>query len=792
MAASYRALFERSPHAQVVVDANGVIELANARSGEFFGCGPDDLVGREIESLVPDWFRLIDGDHLPARDDAEATDGSRELVRGVLHDGTERLLGLDLCELVTPDGPATLAVITDEQHGVREHRQDETTRALHAELAARTAAHTESERRLRISLDAERNLLVESQEQQRRLDVSLRAAGMGTFEWDVVTNHVTFDERSGVIIGLDVDSLSAEQLLEVLEPTDRDRIIAAVRTAVDRGEPDDAVFRVGRHGVGAAAGPRWVHGWGQPVQGDDGAVRKLVGVLQDVTSEREERRLVEEREQRLQLVLDVTVSGVFDWDVAEGSITFSDSWYASIGIEPADLDTDDWDWERIVHPDDWPAMARHTRDLIDGTAVDYTFDLRLRSKEGSWRWARLAAQAVERDAHGRALRIIGADTDISAQRTMEQQLVHSAKMQSLGEFAGGIAHDFNNVMAIVRGHTEFLIRGDCDEADTTRRLTSIERAVDRASSLVGELMLLGRPSTDNPVVVDLTDHLRATASSWSTFLGDDIAIELDLDDEPVLVRIDASRLDALLLNLASNSRDALPEGGILRIAAQRRVDGDQQSAELTMSDDGVGIDPASLETLFEPFFTTKAPGVGTGLGLATTYTTVSQAGGTISAVSELGVGTTITISLPLAEAGASATVADTPVIGSGATGSGVTWPGSILVVEDEAEILQLNADVLRLAGHRVYEALNGEEALEILSGGADIDVMVTDVAMPEMSGPRLAARVRERWPQIRVLFVSGHAAPFGTDAIDPTRLLTKPISAAALTRAVSDALDEVG
>lgn len=608
---------------------------------------------------------------------------------------------------------------------------------------------------------------------------------MGTCELNFLTDRVSYDDRAGEILGLGDETTTNAELLDIVSDLDREQVAAAVGSAIQQREPCDAVFRID---VGVGAQPRWVHGWGQPIEDETGVVRKIVGVLQDVTEERQARRRIEEREERLKLVLDATVTGVFDWDLRRQSITFSDNWFDSIGFASGDLDTRPWAWERIVHPDDWPGLQRLIEAHVEAIDAVFSGELRLRCKDGTWRWARITARAVDRDDLGRAQRVIGAETDISDQRLLEQQLVHSAKMQSLGEFAGGIAHDFNNVMAIVRGHTEFLLRRDAAADDIERRLTSIDRAVDRASSLVRELMLLGRPATDNPVVVDLTEHIRATATSWPTFLGDDVLLSLDLSDEPVPVRIDVSRLDAVLLNIAANSRDAMPDGGSFRITLRRRTSEDGTIlAIIEMTDDGIGMDDATLMPLFDPFFTTKAPGVGTGLGLATSYTTVNQAGGTIVAESDVGVGTTISISLPIVE--------PSPRGADERSQSELRWTprASILVVEDEAEILELNADVLRLAGHRVFEALNGHEALEILGGGAEIDLLLTDAVMPGMSGPQLVSRVRRHVPNIRVLYLSGYAeATHATEAIEPNELLTKPISSDDLVRAVSVALQREG
>lgn len=898
----YRSFFEQSPDAQVVVDANGVIERLNRRAEELFGYAEGELVGSEVEVLVPERLRAIHRAHRSGLFEAPAVGRLRPLVHGRRRDGSEMAIGVNLNSVEYVSGRRTLATIRDidgwadafntqaafdeapiamalvevaadgdriirsanralaellgqrgeelvgqslrelthdedravsdvaaaevldgttefggrkryRRHDGRhvwvdvyariisssgavrlalvhvldvedrvtiEERQRELAERLEDEVAERTMAHAESERRLRLSLTVERDLLLESQEQQQRLDMSLRAAGMGTCEIDLLTGAVTYDLHAGEILGLGNDLISNASLLDIIHADDRDTSIETMRRAVEDHLPFDTVFRITRDD----ATVRWVHGWGQPVDDGLGDIRKVVGVLQDVTEEHEARRLVEERQQRLQLVLDATVTGTFDWDLRRSSIVFSENWIDSIGYGPDELDLDHWNWQRIVHPDDFVEASHLLATHLAGQSPTFGLDVRLRHKDGSWRWARVAARVVERDETGRVRRIIGAETDISGQRTLEQQLAHAATMHSLGEFAGGIAHDFNNVMAIVRGHTEALMQLRLGDDDVDRRLASIDRAVGRASSLVRELMLLARPATDNPVVIDLAAHVNAAAVTWMMFLGVDVVLVLDLDEGTFPVRIDASRLDSALLNIAANARDAMPDGGKLQITLRRCVDTQgRRFAEIAMIDEGIGMDAETLGALFEPFFTTKGPGVGTGLGLATSHTTVTQAGGMISAVSERGVGTTITMALPIADVDVAPD--PTPIESARIESSGA----SILIVEDEAELVELNADVLRLAGHRVHEALDGIEALEIVASGAQIDLLLTDAVMPVMSGRALAAAVREQLPGVRVLFLSGYApSPDATDEFGASQFLAKPIGADDLVRAVAAAL----
>ncbi|MEZ5230440.1 MAG: response regulator [Acidimicrobiales bacterium] len=491
----------------------------------------------------------------------------------------------------------------------------------------------------------------------------------------------------------------------------------------------------------------------------------------------------------MELVLDATKAAVGEWNMLDGTLLLSDSWYRLLGYEPGTVDLTDGPWQAWVHPDDWPELQRllEESEAAGQRLVEHT--LRVRHRDGTWRWNRYRGVATEWTDAGRPARMLGIALDVTEQRSLEQQLVHSAKMQSLGAFAGGIAHDFNNVLAIVQGHTEALERSSQVQPltdDQLARIEAIQRAVRRATSLVRSLMLLNRPSATSGKVTDLADLLHRTAASLPYLLGEDVRLDVTVPPYPVVVPVDEGRLEAALLNLAANARDAMPAGGTLTMVLDAGDD-PTPSAVLRVTDTGVGMDDNTLASIFEPFFTTKMPGVGTGLGMATTYATITEANGTITATSTPGNGATITIVLPIVPVTTSAEqvppMLPTPLRPS----------TSLLVVEDEAELLELTTELLEDQQFRVHSALDADEALETLERYDDIALVITDAVMPGMSGPELASIIRERWPQIPLLFMSGYSVespatlPFGDDHV-----LTKPVTSEALIEAVARVLQPDG
>lgn len=379
----------------------------------------------------------------------------------------------------------------------------------------------------------------------------------------------------------------------------------------------------------------------------------------------------------------------------------------------------------------------------------------------------------------------------------QEQFVQAQKMEAVGRLAGGVAHDFNNLLTIIMGRIQ-LQRMRLPAAHPMRRdFDLMQSAAERAATLTRQLLAFSRQQILQPQVLDLNALVHEISQLLRRLIGEDIALVTVLDPTLGQVRADSGQLGQVLLNLAINARDAMPRGGQLTLetANVTREEDDERDAprippgqyvQLQVSDTGVGMDATVQAHLFEPFFTTKEVGKGTGLGLATVYGIVTQSGGDITVDSALGRGTTFTLSLPRVDAAPTASPA-------GQTPTALTGePATILVVEDETDVQELVADILTAAGYRVLSASNGAEAFQRCAHhtGA-IDLLLTDVVMPGMSGHELAVQMLQRWPQIKVLYMSGYTdemlGRYGV--VDPSlAFLEKPFSPESLRRKIREVL----
>jgi PAS domain S-box-containing protein len=402
------------------------------------------------------------------------------------------------------------------------------------------------------------------------------------------------------------------------------------------------------------------------------------------------------------------------------------------------------------------------------------------------------------DEGGEVMGTIGASTDLTERRELEDQLRQAQKMESIGRLAGGVAHDFNNLLTVIVGTTELALRdlppGDPRRAD----FIEIRQAADRAAALTQQLLAFSRKQIIQPRVLDPNAVLLDAERMLRRVIGEDITVEITPGAGVGHVRVDPAQLEQVILNLAVNSRDAMPDGGTLSFATEHaEFDEDAARREgrispgeyvvLTVRDTGAGMDEATLQRIFEPFFTTKGPGLGTGLGLSSVYGIVEQSGGVIRVASEPGVGTTFTILFPRV-ARPAAEVAPAPVARAS------TGTETILLVEDDSSVRGLVTHTLESAGYRVLVADRPPEAL-LLSDRHDgpIHLLLSDVVLPDTYGPDLAKRFLERRPQTRVLFMSGYAdatiVEHGVASTD-ARLLTKPFAIETLIRTVREVLDD--
>ncbi len=460
-------------------------------------------------------------------------------------------------------------------------------------------------------------------------------------------------------------------------------------------------------------------------------------------------------------------------------------------------------WQRCVHPDDLEAAVA---DLARGLASTepFTSEYRFRTKSGRFIWVSDDAVVV-RDAAGTAQYVLGVFTDVTERRQLEQQLLDARRMEGIGRLAGGVAHDFNNLLTAIIGYAD-LARDDLgDDQAVATQIREIAGAAERARDLTAQLLAFARRQVLRPRLVDVDAVVVDLVPMLTRLIGEDVRIETRLRAGGARARVDPAQLGQVIVNLVTNARDAMPEGGLVEIVtdvetlAGTRIlgplDGSVRGETaspgtyvvIDVRDTGTGMDPATQEHLFEPFFTTKSPGAGTGLGLSTSYGIVKQSGGYLDVRSRPGQGTTFRVRLPVATeddpaegdaveppagavaAPASDATADAPVSASDRR--------SILVVEDEPAVRMLAARILRSTGAEVEAVASGEDALALADGARRFDLLVTDVVLPGLSGPQVAERLLAMGRVARVLYTTGYPRDRlgARGLVDPSiELLEKP------------------
>lgn len=436
------------------------------------------------------------------------------------------------------------------------------------------------------------------------------------------------------------------------------------------------------------------------------------------------------------------------------------------------------------------------QETISGRAVQHSEFLRLKRGDKEM-FVQVALNCVTQDGE---LSLIAVLTDATELKTLEAQFVQSQKMQAIGELAGGVAHDFNNLLTAISGHCDLLLlrhdQGDADYND----LMQINQNSNRAAALVGQLLAFSRKQTLRLEVLDMRDTLSDLTHLLNRLVG--AKVTLTLSHDPVLqsIRADKRQLEQVLMNLVVNARDAMPDGGEIRIQTERLAlnkplvrdratvpPGDYVAVRV--SDQGVGIAPDKRQKVFEPFFTTKRTGEGTGLGLSTAYGIVKQSGGYIFVDSEVGTGTCFTLIFPVRDEDI-VTRTETPKVPK--VSAPKQGDGVILLVEDEAPVRAFASRALRLRGYTVLEADSAEAALKTLEDATlTVDLFVTDVVMPGMDGPSWVREALEDRPGVRVVFVSGYAEEKfsdGQNRIPNSVFLPKPFSLNDLTETVHSQL----
>jgi PAS domain S-box-containing protein len=450
----------------------------------------------------------------------------------------------------------------------------------------------------------------------------------------------------------------------------------------------------------------------------------------------------------------------------------------------------------LTHPDDRGREDELFTEMSTGVRESYQLEKRLLCRDGNEIWASVTSSLV-RDADGNPEFAIGMIQDVTRRKQLEDQLRHAQKMEAVGRLAGGIAHDFNNLLMVVETYGSFAAERATDER-LRADLDEIRKASQRAAALTRQLLAFSRRQVLRPQVLDLNKVVAETHAMLSRLIGEDVEVVAEPRAARAKVMADPDEITQVILNLAVNARDAMPTGGRLTVeTAEVELDGADVEGSvpvapgayvaLRVTDTGTGMDAETQSQIFEPFFTTKEDGKGTGLGLSTVYGIVTQSGGTVSVESELGSGTTFTVCLPRVEQPVG--TADEP----GGLLDDDEGRETILLVEDEDAVRGAVRRMLARRGYRVLEAFDAHEAIRIFKQhGEPIDLLVTDVVMPSMSGKDLVEQLFELQPELRVLFVSGYADEDGINAIvarEGVELLQKPFTEAALVDKVRTLLE---
>ncbi len=751
-------LLEAAPDATICVDGQGVIVLVNAQAERLFGYRRDDLLGQPVEILIPETVREVHPRHRAAyiADPVPRPMGAKMELAGRRRDGSTFPAEISLAAIDTDTGPLVTAAVRDVSD---RRRMFETT--------ARLASIIQS------SHDA----------------VIGKTLDMMVTSWNPAAERL-YGYRAEEMIGQGIQILFPDGELE------REREMLA---AVIRGErvEEHQTYRIRKDGSTIAVSLTI-----SPITSVSGEVVGIATIARDVSQrQRAEARFIGLLEAAPDAMVCVDRTGRIALLNAQAERLFGYERDEIVGQPVEVLVPEQARANHPAHRADYVAEPR-PRPMGAGT------ELVGRRRDGSTFPAEISLSAIETDdgllvtaavrdaTERRAIQAERERLKTQAERDrMERQLQQSQRLESLGQLAGGVAHDFNNLLGVISSYAEFVAEqlrnpesaepGQSPLAD----IEEVQHAAKRGSALTHQLLAFARREIVQPRVLDLNESVGGVLTLLRRTLGEHIELSTELAPNLDVVLADPGQIEQILVNLAVNARDAMAAGGCLTIQTSH-VDVDEayaaSRAELTpgryvalrVSDNGPGMPPEVIERAFEPFFTTKPKGEGTGLGLATIYGIVHQAGGNVRIYSEPGIGTTITVMLPVTEQAADAarrSAAEADNRGNGEL---------LLVVEDEAALREVARRILSRNGYRVIVASDGRQAIDAAWASTDrIDALVTDVIMPGMQGKELADRLRGRDSDLAVLYMSGYTERIlGAQGVldADVALIEKPFTEAAL------------
>lgn len=626
---------------------------------------------------------------------------------------------------------------------------------------------------------------------EKNLAEAQAIASLGSWEYDLVTDEEFRSDEFFRILGLPPsdDGRAVDSIFDYIHADDRDVVLKKITDTLEESRPYDVEYRI----IRADNSERVLHAQGKTIEDDIGKPIKFIGTALDITERKKSHTALLESEHRFRSLVETSTDWI--WEVDENCLYI----YSSpkirelLGYEPEEIIGKSP--FSLMHPQESHRLKQLFEQNESGPKPFTAQEKITIHKNGAFVTIETSG-APFFDEKGKFCGYRGIDRDITDRKKLEEKYLQAQKMEAVGQLAGGIAHDFNNILTAIIGFEHLLIDSVIEEKPRHYAMQVLSLA-DKASNLTRDLLAFSRKQTIHPKHLDINDSIRKIGKILNRLIGEDIELQINLYDRPLPVLAVMGHMEQVFMNLATNARDAMPDGGLLTINTDC-VDIDCKYAQvhghgrvgkyavIAFSDTGVGMDEATRLRVFEPFFTTKEVGKGTGLGLSTAYGIIHQHEGFLTVYSEPGEGTTFRIFLPLAE-GAQEDDSDTR--------SSLQPPRgmeTVLLVEDEPEVREVMSSLLENNGYQVLIAVDGEHALEQYGKYDEvIDLVILDVIMPKKNGKEVFEIINKTREDIKTIFISGYTADIIEQKGIPERchLVTKPFSPHAFLWKVRDVLD---
>jgi PAS domain S-box-containing protein len=750
----YRIVAETANDVIITIDEHSSILFVSSAMEKTLGYKPEELIGKNLSIIVPERLRAAHsfGMNRYMQTGRKSIPWSGVEIQALHRDGSEKQVEISFGEYHENNKRLFTAVIRD----ITERKQAQ-------------------------------QIILESEEKYRSI-VETANEGIWLADVESVTTYV--NRQMAEMLGYTVDEMVGRPIFDFIFEDDFSAAKHKVTQRIE-GISETNEFRL-RKKDGSEIITQYN---ASPIRNQAGEIVGFLSMNTDITERKNAETALREAENKYRTLVETSPAIVY---LAEPHPPFSPI-YVSPNVTRFGYTAEEWFdrpdmWVSLIHDEDRARVLRATENAVaQGEETDIEY--RVVAKDGAIVWLHDKGRFVLNE-QGNKTGWQGMMIDITKTKELEEQLRQSQKLESVGLLAGGIAHDFNNMLTAINGYSELTLRRLDQDSPLRNNIEEIKKAGQRSAELTNQLLAFSRQQILRSVVLDINEVLTDTIKMLQRVIGEDVKLTTTLNPKVGRVKADPGQLTQVIMNLAINARDAMPQGGKLTIETSnifldpvytRQHIGVLPGAYvlLAVTDTGSGMSPETKRHLFDPFFTTKKVGEGTGLGLATVYGIIKQFGGNIEVYSEQGFGTTVKVYLPRVSDAVTEKI--NPIAAEMPKGT-----ERILLVEDEQLVRQLSREILEECGYTVHEAADGFEALEICEqNDCKFDLLMTDVVMPKMGGRELAEKLTARLPDLRILFTSGYTddAVVRHGVIEVgTNFIQKPFTPGSLAKKVRELL----